>query len=95
MERELLNFIFEQLNQDYADVLKRYREKLLPQMQNVQTWEFDRCLQLLNRHFGRTDLVDDPDSEAELQLCQLAESETVIAALFVIGFPLTGRPAKL
>ncbi len=92
LERELLNFIFERLNQDYGEILKRYREKLLPQMLNVPVWEFDECLRLLNQHFGRSDLVDDLDPEAERQLCQLAESETGIPALFVIGFPLIGRP---
>jgi nondiscriminating aspartyl-tRNA synthetase len=92
LERELLHFIFERLNQDFAGVLKRYREKSLPEMLKVPTWEFDECLERLNRHFCRTDLVDDLDSEAERQLCQLAESETGIPALFVIGFPLMGRP---
>ncbi|WP_337885395.1 hypothetical protein [Fischerella thermalis] len=44
------------------------------------------------RYFGRSDLVDDLDPEAERQLCQLAESETGIPALFIIVFPLMGRP---
>jgi len=92
LERELLTFIFERLNQDYADLLDRYRTKPLPSMLNVPTWEFDVCLERLKRHFDRTDLVDDLDPEAERQLCQLAESETGISALFIIGFPLTGRP---
>lgn len=92
LERELLTFMFEQLNENYADVLKGYREKPLPSMLNVPIWEFDECLERLKQHFNRTDLVDDLDPEAERQLCQLAESETGVAALFVIGFPLTGRP---
>lgn len=92
LERELLTFIFERLNQDYADLLDRYRTKPLPSMLNVPTWEFDVCLERLKRHFDRTDLVDDLDPEAERQLCQLAESETGISALFIIGFPLAGRP---
>jgi nondiscriminating aspartyl-tRNA synthetase len=92
LERELLTFIFEQLNENYADVLKGYREKPLPSMLNVPTWEFEECLERLKQHFNRTDLIDDLDPEAERQLCQLAESETGVAALFVIGFPLTARP---
>jgi nondiscriminating aspartyl-tRNA synthetase len=40
----------------------------------------------------RNDLADDLDSEAERQLCQLAQRETGIPAVFVLGFPLTGRP---
>lgn len=92
LERELLTFIFDQLNQNYADLFKKYREKPLPSMLNVPTWEFEECMQRLKQHFGRTDLVDDLDPEAERQLCQLAESETGVAALFVIGFPLSARP---
>lgn len=92
LERELLTFIFEQLNQNYADLLKRYREKLLPSMLNVPIWEFEECLERLRQNCDRTDLVDDLDPEAERQLCQLAESETGVAALFVIGFPLAARP---
>lgn len=92
LERELLTFLFDQLNENYTDVLKGYREKPLPSMLNVPIWEFDECLERLKQHFNRTDLVDDLDPEAERQLCQLAESETGVSALFVIGFPLTGRP---
>ena len=31
-------------------------------------------------------------SEAERQLCQLAEKDTGVASVFVLGFPLSGRP---
>jgi nondiscriminating aspartyl-tRNA synthetase len=92
LERELLTFIFEQLNENYADLLKRYREKPLPSMLNVPTWEFEECRERLKQHFDRVDLVDDLDPEAERQLCQLAESETGVSAVFVIGFPLAARP---
>ena len=92
LERELLTFIFEQLNENYADVLKQYRNQPLPSLLNVPIWEFQECLERLKQHFNRTDLVDDLDPEAERQLCQLAHSETGVAAVFVIGFPLTGRP---
>jgi nondiscriminating aspartyl-tRNA synthetase len=92
LERELLTFIFEQLNQNFKDQLKQYRTKLLPSILNVPTWEFTECLKRLNHHFGRNDLIDDLDPEAERQLCQLAEVETGVPALFVIGFPLTARP---
>lgn len=92
LEQELLTFIFKQLNQNYADLLEKYREKPLPSMLNVSTWEFDECLKKLNQNFNRSDLVDDLDPEAERQLCQLAEMETGVPALFVIGFPLSARP---
>jgi nondiscriminating aspartyl-tRNA synthetase len=92
LERELLTFIFEQLNQNNIDWLQHYRTEPLPSMLKVPIWEFDECLALLNRHFGRNDLEDDLDPEAERQLCQLAKSETGIPAIFVIGFPLAARP---
>ncbi len=92
LEKELLTYIFEMLNENYAEIIKRYRTKLLPKMINVPIWEFEECLERLNQSYGRTDLVDDLDPEAERQLCQLAESETGISALFVIGFPLSARP---
>ncbi len=72
--------------------IKRYREKPLPSMQNAPIWEFDECLERLKQQCDRTDLVDDLDPEAERQLCQMAESQTGVAALFVIGFPLAARP---
>jgi nondiscriminating aspartyl-tRNA synthetase len=58
----------------------------------VPIWEFSRCLELLRQNFGRTDLVDDLDPEAERQLCALAEKQTGVPSVFIIGFPLTSRP---
>jgi nondiscriminating aspartyl-tRNA synthetase len=37
-------------------------------------------------------LVDDLDPEAERQLCELAEKACGLPAVFVLGFPLSGRP---
>lgn len=92
LERELLTHIFESLNRDYGHVLRSYREKPLPSMLGVPCWEFARCLELLKENFNRTDLTDDLDPEAERQLCRLAEKETGVPAVFVLGFPLSGRP---
>jgi nondiscriminating aspartyl-tRNA synthetase len=92
IERELLTFIFDRLNRDYAPMLRQYRAAPLPSLLAVPLWEFSRCLELLQENFGRTDLVDDLDPEGERQLCALAEKETGVAAIFVIGFPLAGRP---
>jgi nondiscriminating aspartyl-tRNA synthetase len=61
-------------------------------MLSVPCWEFSDCLELLRTHFSRTDLVDDLDPEAERQLCQLAQRQTGIPAVFVLGFPLSARP---
>jgi nondiscriminating aspartyl-tRNA synthetase len=91
-ERELLTDMFENLNRKYGDVIKEYRADLLPSMLGVACWEFDACLEMLRAEFGRTDLEDDLDPEAERQLCERAARETGIPAVFVLGFPLAARP---
>jgi nondiscriminating aspartyl-tRNA synthetase len=92
LERELLTYIFDRLNQEYARILDRYRTNPLPSMLEVPCWEFGECLALLYRNFNRTDLKDDLDPEAERQLCQLAEKKAGVPAVFVLGFPLASRP---
>ncbi|HEX5083865.1 MAG TPA: aspartate--tRNA(Asn) ligase [Blastocatellia bacterium] len=92
MERELLTYIFERLNEEYEHILGRYRERPLPSMLDVPIWDFGRCLELLKENFGRTDLTDDLDPEGERQLCALVEKETGVPAVFVIGYPLASRP---
>jgi nondiscriminating aspartyl-tRNA synthetase len=92
LERELLTYIFESINEHFGDLLSLHREQPLPSMLNVPCWEFESCLELLKEHFNRTDLSDDLDPEAERQLCQLAEEDCGVPAVFVLGFPLSGRP---
>jgi nondiscriminating aspartyl-tRNA synthetase len=92
LERELLTHIFDCLNQTHADLLSHYRKQPLPSMLKVPCWEFSKCLELLKQNYKRADLTDDLDPEAERQLCQLAEKETSVPAVFVLGFPLSGRP---
>jgi len=92
VERELLTFMFEQLNRNCESILRQYKRPPLPSMLEVPIWEFGNCLELLKQNFGRMDLVDDLDPEAERQLCALAEKETGVSAVFVIGFPLASRP---
>jgi nondiscriminating aspartyl-tRNA synthetase len=84
LERELLTYIFEKLNQTYSTDL--------PSMMNVPIWEFSECMERLRSAHNRTDLIDDLDPEGERQLCSLAAKECGVAAVFVIGFPLSGRP---
>jgi nondiscriminating aspartyl-tRNA synthetase len=91
-ERELLTDMFENLNREYGEVIQEYRGDLLPSMLGVACWEFEACLEMLRAEFGRTDLVDDLDPEGERQLCERAERETGIPAVFVLGFPLAARP---
>jgi nondiscriminating aspartyl-tRNA synthetase len=92
LERQLLTYIFDCVNKNCANWLSLYRNQPLPSMLDVPCWEFAKCLELLKESFDRTDLTDDLDPEAERQLCQLAEKVTGIPAVFVLGFPLSGRP---
>jgi nondiscriminating aspartyl-tRNA synthetase len=92
LERELLTYIFESINEHFGDLLSLHRGQPLPSMLKLPCWEFESCLELLKENFNRTDLSDDLDPEAERQLCQLAEKDCGVPAVFVLGFPLSGRP---
>jgi nondiscriminating aspartyl-tRNA synthetase len=92
LERELLTYIFENMNEHVGNLLGLYREQPLPSMLKVPCWEFESCLVLLKDTFNRTDLSDDLDPEAERQLCQLVEKDCGVPAVFVLGFPLSSRP---
>jgi nondiscriminating aspartyl-tRNA synthetase len=92
IERELLTSMFNRLMSEHGDILRQYGIQSLPSMLDVPLWEFSGCLELLKEHFERTDLTYDLDPEGERQLCALAEKETGISAVFVIGFPLASRP---
>lgn len=93
VERELLTSIFEQLNEHQAAALALHGAPRLPSMLDVPIWEFGECLERLKARFGRTDLVDDLDPEGERQLCKLAaEEHGGVAAVFVLGYPLSARP---
>jgi nondiscriminating aspartyl-tRNA synthetase len=88
LERQLLTFVFARLNEVYASTLARYRSEPLPSLDKAPSWDFDECLERL----GRRDLIDDLDPEAERELCRLAAAEHGVAAVFVLGFPLSARP---
>ena len=92
LERELLSFIFAKLNNENASLLARFRSEPLPSMLQVPIWDFGDCIRRLRDKFGRTELTDDLDPAAERQLCSMAEQEFGVPAVFVIGFPLSGRP---
>jgi len=92
LERELLSFIFAKLNDENASLLARFRSEPLPSMLQVPIWDFDDCIRRLRSKFGRAELTDDLDPAAERQLCSMAEQEFGVPAVFVIGFPLSGRP---
>jgi nondiscriminating aspartyl-tRNA synthetase len=92
LERRLLTHVFDGLNDRFAEAIARRGMFPLPSMLDVPIWEFEECLERLGAAHGRSDLIDDLDPEAERRLCALAEAETGVPAVFVLGFPLTGRP---
>jgi nondiscriminating aspartyl-tRNA synthetase len=91
IEREILTEMFENVRQACGAQLAQF-DAYLPSMLHVPLWTFAECLDPLQWSYGHTDLVDDLTPEAERQLCTLAEQETGIAAVFVLGFPLSARP---
>jgi nondiscriminating aspartyl-tRNA synthetase len=92
LERELLSHIFSAINEKFASVIAEKKLQPLPSMMNVPIWDFTECLERLKKSHGRSDLIDDLDPEAERQLCALAEKESGVPAVFVLGFPLSARP---
>ena len=92
LERELLEFIFSSVQQEFASELESFGVSPLPSWQNVPVWEFSECLERLRAQHGRSDLFEDLDGEAERQLCAMAEAEFGVPAVFVLGFPLRARP---
>jgi nondiscriminating aspartyl-tRNA synthetase len=91
LERELLGEIFAELQSRFRTELRRF-DAYLPSLAKAPIWTFDECADRLRHAHGRTDLDDDLDPEAERQLCALAEREAGVAALFVLGFPMSKRP---
>jgi len=87
-----LTNMFDCLNLSQGNLLSQYRKQPLPSMLKVPCWDFSARLERLKENFNRTDLSDDLDPEAERQLCQLAEKDTGVPAVFVLGFPMSGRP---
>lgn len=91
LEREVLSEVFEEVRARFGDPVPGF-DSYLPSLMEVPAWEFGECLERLRSAHGREDLVDDLDPEAERQLCALAEKETGVSAVFVVGFPLANRP---
>ncbi len=91
LEKEVLTETFEGLKEAFSEPLKGF-DAYLPSLISAPVWEFGECLDRLKHAHGRTDLVDDLDPEGERQLCALAEKEEGVSAVFVLGFPLSGRP---
>jgi nondiscriminating aspartyl-tRNA synthetase len=71
LERELLTDIFENLNSRCGNIIRKYRREPLPSMLETPCWELDSCLEMLRSKFGRTDLLDDLDPEANANFANL------------------------
>ena len=91
VEREVLAEMFDGVRKELGVRLGPF-DAYLPSMLNVPIWTFDECLDRLRREHGRSDLTDDLNPEAERQLCALAEKETGVSAVFVLGYPMSARP---
>jgi nondiscriminating aspartyl-tRNA synthetase len=92
LEKRLLSWMFERMHLEQSALLNACGAAPLPSLMNAPTWEFDDCLKKLSDAHGTSHLSDDLDPEAERRLCAIAEQECGVPAVFVIGFPLTGRP---
>jgi nondiscriminating aspartyl-tRNA synthetase len=92
LERELLTHVFAGLNAKFGEAFAAAKVPPLPSMLEAPIWTFREALGRLAAAHGRADLTDDLDGEAERQLCALAEKETGVPAVFVLGYPQESRP---
>ena len=91
LEREVLTEMFTSIRERFASSLARF-DSYLPSLKAAPTWTFDECIERLRKEHRRSDLIDDLDPLAERQLCEIAEREAGVAAVFVSEFPLNSRP---
>lgn len=91
LEREVLGEMFESLRSGHAQELAGF-DAYLPALEKVPVWDFAECVERLQREGYAEDLSVDLTPEAERRLCAFAERDTGVAAVFVVGYPLAGRP---
>ncbi len=91
LEREVLDEMFAEIRGGFGEALASF-DAYLPPLGAAPVWEFQECIDRLRIAQGRHEPADDLDPEAERQLCKMAEDECGVAAVFVTGFPLSGRP---
>ncbi len=91
LEREVLTEMFAAIRERFANSLAQF-DSYLPSLEAALAWTFEECLDRLRKAHRRSDLVDDLDPMAERQLCEIAQNESGVAALFVTEFPLSIRP---
>lgn len=92
LERELLTHVFSYINERFGERLEARGLARLPSMLAVPAWTFEEALEQLRLESGRNDLTDDLDPSAERELCAIAERETGVPAVFVVGYPKDSRP---
>lgn len=95
LERDLLAHMFERLAGEHGDALRRCNASPLPAIRKAPIWEFQECLERLRRagQAGRVGhIAHDLDPEGERLLCAMAQKEAGVAAVFVLGYPLSARP---
>ena len=91
LEREVLTEMFAAIRERFAASLAQF-DSYLPSLNAAPSWTFEECVDRLRFAHRRTDLVDDLDPMAERQLCEIAQNESGVAAVFVTEFPLSSRP---
>jgi nondiscriminating aspartyl-tRNA synthetase len=91
LEREVLTEMFAAIRERFGASLAQF-DAYLPSLEAAPVWTFEECVDRLRREHQRADLVDDLDPLAERQLCEIAQNEAGVAAVFVTEFPLSSRP---
>ncbi len=91
LEREILIEMFAAIRERFTSSLAQF-DSYLPTLEAAPTWTFEECIDRLRKAHGRADLIDDLDPMAERQLCEIAERESGVAAVFVTEFSLSSRP---
>lgn len=91
LEREILPEMFAMIRERFAPSLTQF-DSNLPSLEEVPIWTFEECLDRLRKEHQRSDLIDDLDPSAERQLCEIAQRESGVEAVFVTEFPLSSRP---
>jgi nondiscriminating aspartyl-tRNA synthetase len=92
LERDLLAYVFDRLAAEHADALRRCNAWPLPVIRKAPVWEFLECRECLRRVGNAAHSDDDLDPEGERMLCMMASEEAGVAAVFVLGYPLSARP---
>jgi nondiscriminating aspartyl-tRNA synthetase len=91
LERAVMTEAFATIRERFAISLAQF-DSYLPSLATAPTWTFEECLDRLRKAHRRADLIDDLDPLAERQLCEIADNEAGVAAVFVTEFPLGSRP---